>query len=122
MALSPTSDPSEFLGALHTSDATRFRVWAPDAKRIEVVLHGSATRLALTRSKKGYFLGEFPSPRAGALYKYSVDGEGPWPDPCSRFQPEGVHGPSMVIDPNGFEWTDSQWQGAELNGQVIYEM
>ena len=56
------------------------------------------------------------------LYKYRVDGRGPWPDPCSRFQPQGVHGPSQIVDAGAFEWTDAAWRGARIHGQVIYEM
>jgi maltooligosyltrehalose trehalohydrolase len=122
MAPTSTSDPSESLGALRIGGATHFRVWAPDAKRIEVVLEKGAERLTLQRSADGYFSAQSSSIQAGALYKYLVDDEGPWPDPCSRFQPQGVHGPSMVIETDRFEWTDSRWQGAKLVGQVIYEM
>ncbi|HEU4602436.1 MAG TPA: malto-oligosyltrehalose trehalohydrolase [Steroidobacteraceae bacterium] len=121
MALTHHSDSTEFLGALRVNGATRFRVWAPAAKRVEVVLE-SGERFALSRAEGGYFAGESVSVRAGALYKYEVDGAGPWPDPCSRFQPQGVHGPSLVIEADRFEWTDSQWRGANLAGQVIYEL
>jgi maltooligosyltrehalose trehalohydrolase len=121
MASTSRSNPSELLGALRIGDATRFRVWAPDAKRVEVVIE-DGERFSLSRSENGYFSGESPSIRTGALYKYAVDGEGPWPDPCSRFQPQGVHGPSMVVAAEGFDWTDSQWRGAQLARQVIYEM
>jgi maltooligosyltrehalose trehalohydrolase len=122
MAANTRSNSSEFLGALRIDGATRFRLWAPDATRVEVVLENSNERLNLSRSADGYFTGEFKKISAGSLYKYAIDGKGPWPDPCSRFQPEGVHGPSMVIEADRFEWTDSKWQGAQLAGQVIYEM
>jgi maltooligosyltrehalose trehalohydrolase len=115
------TNPGELLGALRIGDITHFRVWAPDAQRVEALVEGGG-RLALSRSENGYFTGESRSIGADALYKYTVDGAGPWPDPCSRFQPQGVHGPSMVVAADAFDWTDSQWPGAQLAHQVIYEM
>ena len=55
------------------------------------------------------------------VYKYDL-GHGSFPDPASRFQPEGPHGPSQVVDPNAFEWSDKNWQGVTRQGQVVYEM
>src|SRR5205823_3386241 len=60
---------------------------------------------------------------AGTRYRFRLDGEQAlYPDPASRFQPDGVHGPSQVIDPGAFRWTDGAWRGAGLHGQVLYEM
>lgn len=110
-----------FLGAICSRGETFFRVWAPEAKTVEVMFESADTRaLPLTREPDGYFSGA-TSARV-SLYKYRVDGAGPWPDPCSRFQPQGVHGPSMVVDPQAFKWSDSQWRGVQLQGQVIYEL
>jgi len=53
---------------------------------------------------------------------YLLDGAGPYPDPCSRFQPQGVHGPSSVVDPAAFEWSDRDWRGVPLERAVIYEL
>ena len=98
-----------------------FRVWAQQAQAVEVVFEDSREPpLALTREPGGYF-GGATSARV-SLYKYRVDGTGPWPDPCSRFQPQGVHGPSMIVDPDAFKWSDAQWHGVRLHGQVIYEL
>ena len=55
-------------------------------------------------------------------YRYVLDGGDAFPDPASRYQPEGPHGPSQVVDPAEFNWTDSQWSRRGLAGQVIYEM
>jgi maltooligosyltrehalose trehalohydrolase len=110
-----------FIGAVRARGETLFRVWAPQAQTVEVVFEGSQEKpLALQRETHGYFTGA-TSARV-SLYKYRVDGTGPWPDPCSRFQPQGVHGPSMVVDPTAFKWSDAQWRGVRLPGQVIYEM
>ena len=113
------------LGAIRSRGETLFRVWAPQAGAVEVVFEESpensdAAALALKRDADGYFTGT-TSARV-SLYKYRVDGTGPWPDPCSRFQPQGVHGPSMIVDPAAFKWSDAQWRGARMPGQVIYEL
>jgi maltooligosyltrehalose trehalohydrolase len=68
------------------------------------------------------FAATFDDVGTGDLYMYQLDGEGPYPDPCSRFQPHGVHGPSAVIDPAGFEWSDRHWRGVALERAVIYEL
>jgi maltooligosyltrehalose trehalohydrolase len=77
---------------------------------------------SLSRQAGGYFTGFIPSLEAGALYRYRLDGIGQYPDPCSRFQPQGPHGPSMVVDPWTFVWHDEHWSGVTLTGQVIYEL
>src|SRR5262249_54933834 len=70
----------------------------------------------------GYFSGEAPV-GAGTRYSFRLDGQSDLlPDPASRFQPDGPHGPSEVIDPGAFPWTDTDWQGCRLPGQVIYEL
>jgi maltooligosyltrehalose trehalohydrolase len=102
---------------------THFRVWAPRRRKVEVVLEGSSERaFPLSAEEGGYFAG-FTSAPAGTRYRFRLDG-GPtlYPDPASRFQPEGPHGPSQVVNPAAFEWTDRNWHGAGLPGQVIYEM
>lgn len=108
------------IGAEAQGKSTSFRVWAPKRRRVEVLLStGDAFELA--REDSGYFSGDAPV-SAGALYKYRLDGGDAFPDPVSRFQPEGPHGWSQVVDPNAFAWTDSEWNGASIHGQVIYEM
>src|SRR5262249_43740293 len=59
----------------------------------------------------------------GSLYRYLLDrGPTPYPDPASRFQPDGPHGPSQVIDPSAFRWTDGAWRGRGRDGQILYEL
>ena len=110
------------IGARFCEGETRFRVWAPDAKIVEVVFEGSQERLELEPEADGYFLGTTAKAPPGTLYRYKVDDRGPWPDPCSRYQPHGVHGPSMIVDSDAFDWSDQSWQGAQLVGQVFYEV
>ncbi|CAN5406608.1 malto-oligosyltrehalose trehalohydrolase [soil metagenome] len=102
------------------SDSVHFRVWAPDRTSVEVVLESQT--LPLQSEDNGYFSGLIKPLKAGELYRYLLDGEGPYPDPVSRYQPEGPHGPSMVVDPAAYVWNDGDWNGIRLKGQVIYEM
>ena len=114
-----------FLGAWRAGNETRFRVWAPETSRIEVALDTSADRtlvFPLARSADGFFQGANAGIRAGDLYRYRVDGRGPHPDPASRYQPQGVHGPSQVVDAGQFPWTDDQWNGSHLEDLIIYEI
>jgi maltooligosyltrehalose trehalohydrolase len=105
-----------------------FRVWAPRPKRVEVVLIDAksgreAEAVALEREASGYHSGLLTNGGAGSLYGFRLDGsEQIYPDPMSRFQPDGPHGPSQVIDPAAFAWTDRNWPGIRLRGQVLYEM
>lgn len=109
---------------LISRDRTHFRVWAPNAKRVEVVIENDASPSAypLEPEDAGYFSSEAPV-GAGALYRFRLDGASKLcPDLASRAQPKGPHGPSQVIDPKAFHWADQAWRGVELKGQVIYEM
>ena len=109
------------VGAQKIEGGTHFRVWAPDRKSIRVATSSDAN-LPLTKQSDGYFSGYLSRTGEGARYAYEVDGEGPFADPASRFQPEGPHGFSEVIDPSRFVWTDSDWRGISIEGQIIYEM
>ncbi|ATB30568.1 malto-oligosyltrehalose trehalohydrolase [Melittangium boletus] len=103
----------------------RWRVWAPSHRQVEVVLHGQDGQpgdvLPLRDEGGGFFTATLAGQGAGVRYKLRVDGEGPFPDPWSRSQPEGVHGPSEVVVPD-FAWTDAGWKGADPKAQVIYEV
>src|SRR5690242_10996347 len=84
-----------------------FRVWAPARKKVEVSLLNSGTSFfELSHEGNGYFSGALGDKAEGALYKYRLDNGDLFPDPASRFQPEGPHGPSQVINPEKFHWTD----------------
>jgi maltooligosyltrehalose trehalohydrolase len=109
---------------LISPDRTHFRVWAPEAERVVVVIENSASPTAyeLESESAGYFSGEAPV-GAGALYRFRLNDTAKlYPDLASRSQPHGPHGLSQVVDPTTFRWTDQGWRGAELKGQVIYEM
>jgi len=112
------------IGAEYLGDSrVHFRVWAPRVSGIAVVVDGEAsTVLQPETAHAGYYSGEAAA-QPGARYQFRIDGdEKLYPDPASRYQPEGPHGPSMVVDPAGFRWTDGAWGGVSLEGQVVYEL
>jgi maltooligosyltrehalose trehalohydrolase len=111
------------IGAEWLSEGVHFRVWAPQRERVDVVLEdGRSARLQ--REDGGYFATLVDGVEPGALYRYRLDGEDrAYPDPASRFQPSGPHGPSEVVSAEDFHWTDHGWKGLpSLRGQVLYEL
>jgi maltooligosyltrehalose trehalohydrolase len=102
---------------------THFRVWAPDPRRVGLRLRSGNQwcDVALEQETGGYWSGLVPKAGAGTMYRFRLD-EDECADPASRFQPEGPSGPSQVVDPTTFRWTDASWKGVTLPGQVIYEM
>ena len=104
---------------------TAFRVWAPGRKTVHVVLEsgaGTPAEVELQSAAGGYFSGTASEAAAGTHYRYRLDRQALLPDPASRFQPHGPEGPSEVIDPAAFEWSDGGWRGIKVDGQVIYEI
>lgn len=110
------------VGAESSRAGTHFRVWAPRRGRVEVVIEGGTTA-ALDPESGGYFSGFVAEARVGDRYRLRLDGGARlFADPASRFQPDGPEGPSQIVDPTSFRWTDGEWKGIELRGQVIYEL
>jgi maltooligosyltrehalose trehalohydrolase len=110
---------------VQATGGVHFRVWAPRRSRVEVTLElgaHAATVYALEAESAGYFSGLLLDAAPGMLYRYRLDRENSYPDPASRFQPHGPDGPSQIVDPANFAWTDHDWRGTRLAGQVIYEM
>ncbi len=97
-----------------------FRVWAPRRRTVEAVTESHTVELG--PEPGGYFSGLAPEAGNGTRYRFRLDGGNSFPDPVSRFQPEGPHGPSQVVDPSLFRWSDSGWPGVTMEGQVFYEM
>ena len=98
-------------------------MWAPDARAVSLVLEGGgAPRPLAPEGTSGYFAGAFADLTAGTEYRYRLDDGPPVPDPASRFQPHGVHGPSSVVDPRGFNWSATGWSGIVPDELVIYEL
>ncbi|HEY5512400.1 MAG TPA: malto-oligosyltrehalose trehalohydrolase [Geomonas sp.] len=103
---------------------TRFRVWAPKAQRVSVhIASGKAAGTYLLQQEiKGYYSGTIPGVADGDRYFYQPDDGPVRPDPVSRFQPDGVHEASQVVDPRLFAWHDDGWGGIALERYVIYEL
>jgi maltooligosyltrehalose trehalohydrolase len=106
-----------------------FRVWAPRCRRVSVTLAeaGGAQRSGghdtpLEKEGNGYFSGRVEEAGPGTLYRYRLDEGDAYPDPATRFQPEGPHGPSQVIDPAAYVWQDDGWRGVPAERRVLYEM
>ena len=113
------------LGAGLQAEGCCFRVWAPTVRALEVVLEKPAAGKSahpLKKAEDGIFSGVIAGVAAGDCYRYRPDGKGPFPDPASRFQPHGVHGPSEIVDPRAFPWTDSGWKGIALEDLIVYEL
>ena len=126
------------LGAVVEEGATLFRVWATDAQQLELVVCGPPGSSRVSPSDRDRVLDVRPMTRdasgcwnvsagdagAGTLYKFRLDGREShtFPDPASRYQPFGVHGPSAVVDPGTYRWTDRSWQRPALDRLVFYEL
>ena len=98
----------------------KISVWAPKAKQIELASQGRLT--AMKKNEGGWWSLDDPLMKHGTDYAYHIDGEGPFPDPSSAWQPEGVLGPSKWVDHNNFTWTDSTWQQPPLSSAIFYEL
>ena len=101
----------------------RFEVWAPSAEHLEVHLLGDDERwIELGQGRHGLFAGTVDAAPPGTAYRYRLDGGHEHADPASLSQPEGVHGPSLVVDTRDFVWRDGGWSGVRLTDMVIYEL
>jgi len=111
------------LGAMYTGEGhCLFRVWAPYADSVQLhVVSPAERKVELGQEERGYWGALVDGVEPGTLYKYIIGGVGEFPDPASRSQPQGVHGPSEVVD-TGFPWTDTGWRGPLLRDYIIYEM
>jgi maltooligosyltrehalose trehalohydrolase len=103
---------------------THFRVWSPKHKGVELVLESPRRRtVSLAAEGDGYHSALVPDAPAGTRYRFRLPGSDTlYPDPASRYQPEGPHGPSEVVDPSAFQWSDVAWRGIPAHGQVLYEL
>src|SRR5687768_10798201 len=109
------------MGAEINRECVHFRVWAPKRRQVAVVIGGALH--ALGAEAGGYFAAAVPGIKAGARYAFRLDEDDRlYPDPASRFQPNGPHGESEVIDPTTFRWSDTEWRGISPERVVAYEM
>lgn len=112
---------------VQTGGGVHFRVWAPGSESVAVELSDAlpfprAPKLVrLDSEPSGYHSGLAPDAQPGAFYRFCL-AQGSFPDPASRFQPAGPHGPSQVIAPGQFRWSDPAWKGPAQGSQIIYEL
>ncbi|UCE78117.1 MAG: malto-oligosyltrehalose trehalohydrolase [Nitrospiraceae bacterium] len=112
------------LGAEYLGDGkSEFVVWAPFKKRMAVHLLDAVDTVApMKRDKNGYWKTVIHNQSPGVRYYYTIENTVDRPDPASHYQPEGVHGPSQVIDHDLFAWDDNDWQGIPLSEMILYEI
>ena len=109
------------LGASVRPGGVSFAVWAPRCRTLDLVIDGRPAR-TMRQDGDGLFTTTVEQLATGTRYQYRLDGERYRPDPVSRWQPEGVHGPSVVVDPGAFQWTDGGFRGHPLADLVFYEL
>jgi maltooligosyltrehalose trehalohydrolase len=112
-------------GAVPHEEGVGFRVWAPEAQTMTLLVKdgiGGGVRRELSRDADGIWSAAIADAHAGDPYAFSRDSGDPRPDPASRFQPDGVHGWSEIVDPRRFSWTDHAWRGVDPERAVIYEL
>ncbi len=110
------------LGALYSGEHCRFQVWAPFYEKVELRIVAPSERIVpLEKDQRGYHRALVQDVEPGTLYFYRLDGERERPDPASRCQPHGVHGPSQVIECNHKWHDDPYWSGIPLNDYILYE-
>jgi maltooligosyltrehalose trehalohydrolase len=98
-----------------------FEVWAPGRQRVELLVD-SGRRAPMERFERGMWRLDVPGAVAGTRYQFSLDGGPARPDPRSPWQPDGIDGPSAVVDHSTFEWTDDGWRGFGHSSALIYEL
>jgi maltooligosyltrehalose trehalohydrolase len=119
--MNATGARAKAFGATAHDGGTTFRVWAPRCRAVDVVIEGSPPQ-PMEPEADGDFELTLKRVGPGTRYQYRLDGERYRPDPVSRWQPEGVHGPSVVVDPADFQWTDQEFRGHPLADLVLYEL
>jgi maltooligosyltrehalose trehalohydrolase len=107
-------------GAIAYDGGVRFTLWAPEAADVSLALEGDR-EILMQAVAGGYFQTDVPGAAAGMRYRYRVGGDA-FPDPASRFQPDGVHGSSLIVDPRAYRWRDLEWAGRPLETLVFYEI
>ena len=107
------------IGSYLDNGAAEFCIWAPEAKTVEIIL--KSNRVSLQKDELGYWGGRSETSKAGDTYMVHIDND-KWPDPASNYQPEGVHGPSQIVDHLSYNWNDAEWKGMSMEDMIIYEL
>lgn len=112
-------------GATLTGGGVSFKLWAPTSKTVHLNLHKDNEQIEsfeMARSSDAVYTHFSEHAKAGTLYSFTIDGGIRVPDPFSRYQPEDVQGPSQVMDPSAFRWSDQAWRGRPWEETVLYEL
>jgi len=109
------------IGARWDGESTHISVWSPGASQMAIILDKDDTNIPLSRDRFGYWNINTDKLLPEDRYWFEIDGKIKRPDPASRFQPNGVHGPSQIINPE-FEWNDLEWKGLPMEQMIIYEL
>jgi maltooligosyltrehalose trehalohydrolase len=111
------------IGAHRLPDGSwEFLLWAPHARSVRLELCSCNEFVDMEPLPRGYFRANVKGFDEGAQYLYRLDDERSFPDPASRFQPQGVHRPSQIVDTGSFLWTDQDWKGIPLESSIFYEL
>jgi len=110
------------VGAEVLASGVHFRVWAPKRRQVDLVLEHRHATTRMASEEGGYFSCHVREATPGTRYGFRLDQGGIFPDPASRFQPDGPHGFSQVVAPCLFQWHDAGWRGVELRETVLYEL
>lgn len=111
------------LGAEYTEEGVTFTVWAPEAEQVTAeIISPIKKSIPLKKDDLGYWSAQIQDLKLGAGYFYRVNNDKQRPDPASQSQPEGVHGPSQLIEHYSFPWTDQSWKGIPLRAMIMYEL
>ena len=112
-----------FGARLLDAGGAQFRLWAPSAQRVELMLSAPDQSIVpMQAAAGGWHQCEVSAARAGARYAFRIDGDLVVPDPASRFNPDDVHAPSELVDPRRYEWRDDAWRGRPWHEAVLYEL
>jgi 1,4-alpha-glucan branching enzyme len=107
---------------LEEKSGVSFRIFAPGVDSMSLMLAGASTPLQMNSTSGGWYQLTVPGTCAGTLYSYVLPDGTQVPDPASRYQPQDVYGPSEIIDPKAYAWSDNGWHGRSLTDAVLYEL
>lgn len=111
------------IGASYSNGNCEFIIWAPQKDQMNLHLESPQVEIIpMTKTDDGFFIQVINELPPGTRYWFAPDGSGKYPDPASHFQPEGVHGPSEVVDHEQYKWINSFWNGLALHELIFYEV
>lgn len=111
-----------FGAEIRTDGGVRFRLWAPSADHVALVVQDGRDPVVMQALADGWHEVVVPEAGAGTRYRFALENDEQVPDPASRYQPEDIHGPSEVIDPRAYQWRDGGWRGRPWEETVLYEL